>query len=65
MSRPKSEIRLVVFRSEKTRWREEAKKYKLRLSQYVRMVVNGKLQIPSEDLARKLERPRPEQMSIL
>ena len=65
MTRPKAEVRLVVFRSEKGQWETEAKKYKLRLSQFVRMIVNGKLRIPTEDLVRKVEKPKPEQMSFL
>ena len=65
MTLQKSEVRLIVFRSEKGRWQQEAKKHKLQLSQFVRMIVNAKLKIPTEDLVKRVERPKPEQMSMV
>lgn len=65
MARPKSEVRLTVFQVEKTKWQAEAKKHKLRLSQFVRMIINGKLHIPTEDLQRKVEKRHPDQLNLL
>lgn len=65
MVRPKKEVRLTVFQVEKTKWQTEAKKHKLRLSHFVRLIVNGKLRIPTEDLVKKVERKHPDQMSFL
>ncbi|MDD5042019.1 MAG: hypothetical protein PHX87_06560 [Candidatus Peribacteraceae bacterium] len=58
-------VRLALFPSERTRWQAEAKKFKMRLAQFVRMTVNAKLKIPTEDLVKKVERPKPEQMSLM
>lgn len=63
--RSKKRMLFTVLRSEKARWQEEARKYKLRLGQYIRMVINSRLHISTEDLVRKVERPQPEQMSML
>ncbi|MEK7137230.1 MAG: hypothetical protein AAB853_03005 [Patescibacteria group bacterium] len=64
MPKMKSSVRLTVFKVEKTRWMHEAKKMKITLSQFVRMTMNTKLHIPTNDLARKIDCKSKEQMSI-
>ncbi len=65
MPTAKTTLRLTLFKVEKTKWKAAAKRHRLRLSEFVRWTVNTKVRIPTIDLAEKLEKKRPEQMSII
>ncbi|MBT4367048.1 hypothetical protein HOD24_01525 [Candidatus Peregrinibacteria bacterium] len=65
MPSQKTTLRLTLFRSEKTKWNASAKRHRLRLSEFVRWTVNTKVRIPTVDLAKKLEKKKPEQMCII
>ncbi|MDA1208403.1 MAG: hypothetical protein O2904_00015 [bacterium] len=65
MSAQKTSLRLTLFKVEKTKWKFEAKRHRLCLSEFVRWTVNTKVRIPTLDLVSKLEKKRPEQMCIV
>ncbi|MBU0459110.1 hypothetical protein KJ652_02055 [Patescibacteria group bacterium] len=65
MPTAKTTLRLTLFKVEKTKWKSAAKRHRLRLSEFVRWTVNTKVRIPTIDLAKKLEKKKPEQMCIL
>ena len=64
MPRIKSSFRLSLFKTEKTKWKKASKRHKMTLSQFIRMVMNSRLHIPTNDLAKKTECRNDEQMSI-
>lgn len=61
----KTTLRLTLFKVEKTKWKAAARRHRLSLSNFIRWTVNTRLRIPTVDLAGKLEKRRPEQMSII
>ena len=65
MPTAKTTLRLTLFKVENTKWKAAAKRHRLWLSEFVRWTVNTKVRIPTIDLAEKLEKKRPEQMSII
>jgi len=65
MPTQKTSLRLTVFKVEKTKWKAVASRHRLRLSEFVRWTVNTKVRIPTLDLAKKLEKKKPEQMCII
>ena len=64
MPKVQSSLRLTLYKMEKTQWRNEAKKLKVTLSQFVRMVMNARLHICTDDLVKKLDCKKSEQTSI-
>ena len=65
MPTQKTSLRITLFRVEKTKWSSSAKQHRLCLSEFVRWTVNTKVRIPTLDLAAKLEKRKPEQLSII
>ncbi len=65
MPTKKTNMWMVVYSSEKTKWTRAAKRRGLCLSDFIRMTMNAQLRIPTEDLVAKLEQKLPEQTSIL
>lgn len=65
MSAHKTSLRITLFKVEKTKWSDSAKRHRLCLSEFVRWTVNTKVRIPTLDLAAKLEKRKPEQLSII
>ncbi len=61
----KTTLRLTLFKVEKTKWHAVAKRNRLCLSEFVRWTVNTRVGISTVDLAQKLEKKKPEQMSII
>lgn len=55
----------MLYQTEKTQWKHAAKRHRLCLSEFIRLTMNAKLKIPTEDLASKLEKRDPGQLSIL
>ena len=65
MPTAKTSLRISLFKIEKTKWKAAAKRHRLGISDFVRWTVNTKVRIPTVDLAKKLEKKLPEQMSII
>jgi hypothetical protein len=69
VSRPmptrKTSMWLSLYSVEKTKWKHAAKRSGLCLSDFIRLTVNAKLKIPTEDLIPKLEKKDSSQTSIL
>ena len=65
MPTAKTTLRLTLFKVEKTKWKAAAKRHRLGIGDFVRWTVNTRVRIPTIDLAKKLEKRRPEQMSII
>ena len=61
----KTSLRLTVLKVEKTKWKGAADRYHLCLSHFVRWTVNTKVGISTLDLAKKLDKKKPEQMCII
>lgn len=56
---------LSLYSVEKTQWAHAAKRNGLCLSDFIRLTMNAKLKIPTEDLVPKLEKRDNRQTSIL
>ena len=65
MAKRKTSMWLSLYSVEKTQWSHAAKRNKLCLSDFIRLTMNAKLKISTEDLVPKLEKRDSRQMSIL
>jgi len=61
----KTSLRLSLYSVEKTKWSHAAKRGGLCLSDFIRLSINARLKIPTEDLIPKLEKKDASQTSIL